>query len=365
MSFEHKPVLLTECIETLNIKPDGIYVDGTLGGAGHSIEILKRLNRQGLLIGLDQDAEAIAAAVQRLSDHGRQIHTENNNNLYTYTKEAGTQLTKEKSTSGTKEKRTQLTKDESTSGTKEELPRFMVVRTNFENIKTVLDDLGITQVDGILLDIGVSSHQLDEADRGFSYMQDAPLDMRMDQEAEISAAEILNLSSEKELTRILREYGEEKWAARIAKFIVEARQRQPLTRTSELVEIIKAAIPKGARMEGGHPAKRTFQAIRIAVNRELQVLEQVLEDAVPLLKQGGRICIITFHSLEDRIVKTKFHQLADPCTCPKEFPICVCGKVPMVKLVSRKPITSAEEELLHNSRARSAKLRVAESIYKR
>ncbi len=347
MSFQHKPVLLKECIEGLNIKPNGIYVDGTIGGAGHSAEILKRLGSGGLLIGLDQDEEAVRASTERLEKYGRQIGIEYIENVYTHTKDENKQITKE----------------ENYLSTKEEAPYFMVVKTNFENVKEVLENAGINAVDGILLDIGVSSHQLDEAERGFSYMNDAFLDMRMDRENELSAFHVVNKYSEKELCAVIRNYGEEKWASRIANFIVEYRGKKPIETTFQLVDIIKAAIPKGAREEGQHPAKRTFQAIRIEVNRELKVLENVIDEAVPLLNKGGRLCIITFHSLEDRIVKTKFQNMIDPCTCPRDFPVCVCGRVPTVKAVTRKPIISTKEELSDNPRARSAKLRIVEKIY--
>lgn len=356
MKFEHKPVLLEECIEGLQIKPDGIYVDGTLGGAGHSVEILKRLGENGLLIGIDQDSNAIAAATERLQKYGRQLQTDCIEFFNTNTKEE-IQFTKEKEQLGTKEK--------DLLSTKEKLPKFAVIKTNFENLKTVLESLGIPAVDGILLDIGVSSHQLDEAERGFSYMQDAPLDMRMNREQDFSAMDVVNHYSEKELYRVIRDYGEENWASRIAKFIVEARKHGPITTTFQLVDIIKSAIPKGARKDGPHPAKRTFQAIRIEVNGELKVLERAIEEGAPLLKTGGRFCIITFHSLEDRIVKNYFQKLEKPCTCPKEFPVCICGKEPVVKQVNRKPIEASAQELEENPRSRSAKLRIAENIYKR
>ncbi len=358
MRFEHKPVLLDECIEGLQIKPDGIYVDGTLGGAGHSTEILKRLGENGLLIGIDQDANAIAAATKRLQNYGIQIETDCIEYFNTNTKDKVERQS-------TKEKEQLSTKEENLLSTKEKLPKFAVVKTNFENLKSVLERLGVPAVDGILLDIGVSSHQLDEAERGFSYMQDAPLDMRMNRDRDFSAMDVVNDYSESELYRVIRDYGEEKWASRIAKFIVEERRNGPITTTFQLVNIIKAAIPKGARKDGPHPAKRTFQAIRIEVNGELAVLERAIAEGAPLLKEGGRFCIITFHSLEDRIVKNHFQQLERPCTCPKEFPVCICGKVPVLKQVNRKPIEASEEELEENPRARSAKLRVAENIYKR
>ena len=306
MEFHHISVLLNECIDSLNIKPDGIYVDGTLGGAGHSYEICKRLTT-GRLIGIDQDMNAINAATKRLEEF----------------------------------------KDKVT-----------LVHSNFSNVKEVFKNLGIEKADGFLLDIGVSSHQLDEAERGFSYMQDAPLDMRMDTSRSLSAYEVVNEYSEKELNDIIFEYGEERWAKRIAEFIVAERKLKPIETTFELVDIIKKAVPKGARKDGPHPAKRTFQAIRIEVNGELDVLKTAINDMVDLLNTGGRLSIITFHSLEDRIVKNEFRKQADPCTCPREFPVCMCNKVSKGKVITRKPILPSEEELLENHRARSAKLRV-------
>lgn len=308
MEFHHISVLLNECIESLNIKPDGIYVDGTLGGAGHSYEICKRLTT-GRLIGIDQDMNAINAATKRLEEF----------------------------------------KDKVT-----------LVHSNFSNIKKVFEDLGIEKADGFLLDIGVSSHQLDEAERGFSYMQDAPLDMRMDTSRSLSAYEVLNEYSEKELNDIIFEYGEERWAKRIAEFIVAERKVKPITTTYELVDVIKKAVPKGARKDGPHPAKRTFQAIRIEVNGELDVLKTAINDMTDLLNPKGRLAIITFHSLEDRIVKNEFRKQENPCTCPREFPVCMCNKVSKGKVITRKPILPSEEELLENHRARSAKLRVFE-----
>lgn len=308
MKFHHISVLLNECIESLNIKPDGIYVDGTLGGAGHSYEICKRLTT-GRLIGIDQDMNAINAATKRLEQF----------------------------------------KDKVT-----------LVHSNFSNIKKVFEDLGIEKADGFLLDIGVSSHQLDEAERGFSYMQDAPLDMRMDTSRSLSAYEVVNEYSEKELNDIIFEYGEERWAKRIAEFIVAERKVKPITTTYELVDVIKKAVPKGARKDGPHPAKRTFQAIRIEVNGELDVLKTAINDMTDLLNPKGRLAIITFHSLEDRIVKNEFRKQENPCTCPREFPVCMCNKVSKGKVITRKPILPSEEELLENHRARSAKLRVFE-----
>lgn len=313
MEFKHKSVLLDECIEHLNINPAGIYIDGTIGGAGHSSEIYRRLNPEGLLIGLDQDSFAVETSITRLEE---------------IKKDAG----------------------------------FKVINTNFKNILEACKTLGISEVDGILLDLGVSSHQLDEASRGFSYQHDAPLDMRMDRSSELSAYQVINEYPEQDIYRIIRDYGEEKWASRIAKFIVEARSNKPVETTLELVDIIKRAVPSSARRDGPHPAKRTFQAIRIAVNHELDVLSNVIEDCVTLLKGGGRLCIITFHSLEDRIVKIQFNNQVNPCTCPPSFPACVCGKKPRAVLVNKKPIVSSTAELDENPRSRSAKLRVLEKI---
>ncbi len=308
MEFHHISVLLNECIESLNIKPDGIYVDGTLGGAGHSYEICKRLTT-GRLIGIDQDMNAINAATKRLEEF----------------------------------------KDKVT-----------LVHSNFSNVKEVFQNLGIEKADGFLLDIGVSSHQLDESQRGFSYMQDAPLDMRMDTSRSLSAYEVVNEYSEKELNDIIFEYGEERWAKRIAEFIVSERKVKPIETTYELVDVIKKAVPKGARKDGPHPAKRTFQAIRIEVNGELDVLKTAINDMTDLLNPKGRLAIITFHSLEDRIVKNEFRKQENPCTCPREFPVCMCNKVSKGKVITRKPILPSEDELLENHRARSAKLRVFE-----
>ena len=308
MEFKHVSVLLDECINALNIKEDGIYVDCTLGGAGHSSEIVKRLSSDGRLIGFDQDKDALKAAGERLKDYKN----------VTY------------------------------------------VHSNFYAIYDVLTDLGIDGVDGILMDLGVSSYQLDNGERGFSYMKDAPLDMRMNRDREFSAYDVVNSYSMEDLWRIIRDYGEEKFAKRVAEFIVNKREEKPIETTLELVDIIKAAIPAKARREGPHPAKRTFQAIRIEVNGELEILNKAIEDGVNRLNKGGRMAIITFHSLEDRIVKLKFRELANPCTCPKEFPICVCGKKPLVKLISRKAIDPSKEEVEENPRSRSAKLRVIE-----
>lgn len=314
MEFSHKSVLLDECIDGLNIKSDGIYIDGTLGGGGHSSEILKKLNVKGTLIGIDQDQEAIKAAGKRLSD----IESE---------------------------------------------AKLILVNTNFEDIKEVCIDNDITGVDGILLDLGVSSFQLDESSRGFSYQHNAELDMRMDTRNDFSAVNVVNEYTESELTKVIRDYGEENWASRIAKFIVEARKVKSIDTTFELVEIIKAAIPSAARRDGPHPAKRTFQAIRIEVNGELRILKQAVEDCFEVLNRNGRLCVITFHSLEDRIVKDVISNLSRSCTCPKEIPICICGGKAKAKKISKKPIMASEKELLENPRARSAKLRIAEKLY--
>ena len=310
MEFNHVSVLLNECLEGLNIKENGIYVDGTLGGAGHSSEILKRLSNEGRLIGIDQDTDALKAAKERLKDYSN----------------------------------------------------VTFVHSNFSNIENVLDNLNIDGVDGILMDLGVSSYQLDEGERGFSYMKDAPLDMRMNRENDFSAYNVVNEYSEEDLYRIIRDYGEEKFAKRIASFIVENRQEKNIETTLELVEIIKNAIPAKARREGPHPAKRTFQAIRIEVNSELSILNKTIEDGVKKLNKGGRMAIITFHSLEDRIVKNKFRDLAVSCRCPKEFPVCVCGEKAKVKIISRKAIEPTKEEVEINPRSRSAKLRVIEKL---
>lgn len=309
MEFKHRSVLLEEVVENLNIKPDGIYVDGTLGGAGHSYHICQRLGEKGRLIGIDQDGEAIAEATERLKPFERMV---------------------------------------------------TIVRSNYCYMKKVLNELGIQQVDGILLDLGVSSYQLDNEERGFSYRYDTPLDMRMDTRQAITARDIINTYDEQRLFRIIRDYGEDQFAKNIAKHIVRAREEAPIETTGQLNELIKAAIPAKMRANGGHPSKRTFQAIRIECNRELEVLKDTLDDFVSLLAPGGRLCIITFHSLEDRIVKVAFRDFENPCTCPKEFPVCVCGKKPLGKVVSRKPILPSQEELLENSRSKSAKLRVFE-----
>lgn len=311
MEFKHIPVMHDECIQYLNIKPDGIYVDGTLGGAGHSSSVAAKLSKDGLLIGIDRDDNAIKAAGKRLEEFGE---------------------------------------------------RVCIVKNNFKNINEVLDGLGIDKIDGALLDLGVSSHQLDEAGRGFSYIKDAPLDMRMDQTGELSAHDVVNKYDEARLAQIIFKYGEERWAKRIAKFIIDKRAVKPIDTTLELVSVINAAIPKGARMTGGNAAKRTFQAIRIEVNGELEILKGAVNDFVSRLKTGGRLLVITFHSLEDRIIKEEFLSLAAGCTCPKEFPVCVCGNKPQVKVLTGKPVTASDKELLDNSRSKSAKLRVIEKL---
>ncbi len=311
MEFKHTSVLLEECIENLNIKADGVYVDGTLGGGGHASEICRRLSQQGTLIGIDRDRDALQAAEERLAEFRC---------------------------------------------------RKLFVQSNYSDIKQVLQQLEIEKIDGALLDLGVSSFQLDNSQRGFSYMHDAPLDMRMSQDDGFSAYDVVNGYDQKELTRIISKYGEEKWASRIASFIVNGRKNGPVETTGQLVELIKAAIPAKARREGPHPAKRTFQAIRIEVNDELGQLETAVEEFCDVLAKDGRLCIISFHSLEDRIVKEIFARRADPCTCPPEFPVCVCGKSADIKKVSRKPILPSPEELEENPRSRSAKLRVCEKI---
>ena len=310
MEFKHISVLLEETIEGLQIKPDGIYVDGTLGGGGHSYHICEKLNENGRLIGIDQDEDAIRAASNRLEPF----------------------------------------KD-----------RVTIVRSNYEKMKTVVEELQIEKVDGILLDLGVSSFQLDDQSRGFTYMEEkAMLDMRMDQRQSMTAKDIVNEYSEGDLYRMIRDYGEDRFAKNIAKHIVQRRQERSIETTGELVEIIRQSIPMKIQVTGGHPAKRTFQAIRIELNRELSVLEDTLDEMIELLNPGGRICVITFHSLEDRIVKTIFKRNEDPCTCPREFPVCICGKKSKGKVISRKPILPTEEEMEHNKRAKSAKLRIFE-----
>ena len=307
MEFSHKSVLLEETIESLHIRPDGCYVDGTLGGAGHALEICKRLGENGRLVGIDQDGDAIQAAQEKLKPF-----------------------------------------------------KVSIVRSNYVDFDRVLDQLGIEKVDGILLDLGVSSYQLDQAERGFTYREDAPLDMRMDQRQQKTAKDIVNGYSEQELYHIIRDYGEDKFAKNIAKHIVKRRMEKKITTTGELIECIKAAIPAKCRVKGGHPAKRTFQAIRIELNAELDVLEHSIDRMIDRLKPGGRLSIITFHSLEDRIVKNRFRINENPCTCPPEFPVCVCGKRSKGRVITRKPILPSERELAYNSRSKSAKLRVFE-----
>lgn len=309
MEFKHTSVLLTETIENLSIRPSGIYLDGTLGGGGHACEVAKRLTEGGRLIGIDQDEDAIAAARERLLPYQE---------------------------------------------------RVTLVRDNYVNAPQVLGSLGISQVDGILLDLGVSSYQLDNEERGFSYRYDTALDMRMDRRQALSAREIINGYSEAELYRVIRDYGEEQFAKNIAKHIAAVRKDKPIETTGELNEIVKAAIPAKMRAAGGHPSKRTFQAIRIECNRELEVLKSSLDELIGLLLPGGRLCVITFHSLEDRIVKTAFRKNENPCTCPPDFPMCVCGKVSQGRVVTKKPILPSEREIAENKRAGSAKLRVFE-----
>ena len=311
MEFQHKSVLLQECIDALNIRPDGIYLDGTLGGAGHSSQIARRLTEGGRLIGVDRDRTALAAAKERLAPYA---------------------------------------------------DRVTLVHSNFAEIDAILDSLGIPAVDGMLFDLGVSSPQLDDASRGFSYMADAPLDMRMDKDDVLTAGEVVNTWPQGELRRILYDYGEERYAPQIAAAICRAREKAPVETTLELVDIIRSAMPAQALREKQHPAKRSFQAIRIAVNDELGAVSRMMQAAVGRLNPGGRLAVITFHSLEDRIVKSEMQQAARGCTCPPEFPVCVCGKKPLVKLVTRKPIVSGPAELEENPRARSAKLRVADKL---
>lgn len=312
MEFNHYSVLLKETIENLNIKPDGVYVDGTLGGGGHAYHVASQLGEKGRLIGIDQDKDAIAAAGARLAEFGDKV---------------------------------------------------TIIRSNYSNMKEELHRIGIDKVDGIVLDLGVSSFQLDTPERGFTYREpDAPLDMRMDDRQSLTAKDIVNDYSEMELFRIIRDFGEDKFAKNIAKHIVAARAKKPIETAGELTDIIRAAIPMKVQVTGGHPAKRTFQAIRIELNKELEVLQNNLDDMIDLLNPGGRICIITFHSLEDRIVKTIFKKNENPCTCPREFPVCVCGKKSKGNVVGRKPILPSDEELEVNSRSKSAKLRVFERV---
>ena len=309
MEFKHKSVLLEETIRNLKVKPDGIYVDGTLGGGGHAYEVCRQLSAKGSLIGIDQDKAAIEAAGERLQEFG---------------------------------------------------DRVTIIRSNYCNMKKELQKIGISSVDGIVLDLGVSSYQLDNAERGFTYREDVPLDMRMDRRGSRTARDIVNTYTENELYRVLRDYGEEKFAKKIARNICTARSEKPIETTGELIELIKQSIPMKMRAVGGHPAKKTFQAIRIELNQELEVLRNSLDDMIELLNDGGRICIITFHSLEDRIVKTIFRRNENPCTCPPDFPVCVCGKTSMGRVITRKPILPDEEEIAVNKRSKSAKLRVFE-----
>ena len=309
MEFKHVSVLLQETVDGLNVKPDGIYVDGTLGGGGHSYEVCTRLGAKGSIIGIDQDEAAIEAASIRLKDFGEKV---------------------------------------------------TIVRSNYCDMKSRLHELGIDKVDGIMLDLGVSSYQLDTADRGFSYREDAPLDMRMDQRSEMTARDIVNDYSEMDLYRVIRDYGEDKFAKNIARHIVRERAKRPIETTGELTEVIRHAIPMKFQKKTGHPAKRTFQAIRIELNRELDVLRDSLDDMIDMLNPGGRLCIITFHSLEDRIVKSAFKKNENPCTCPSDFPVCVCGKVSKGRVITRKPILPSEEEMEVNSRSKSAKIRIFE-----
>lgn len=309
MEFKHKSVLLNETIDGLNIKPDGIYVDGTLGGGGHAYEVCRRLGEKGSIVGIDQDAAAIEAASARLKGFGEKV---------------------------------------------------TIVRSNYCDMKSKLHELGIDKVDGIVLDLGVSSYQLDTAERGFSYREDAPLDMRMDTRQKMTARDIVNDYTEADLYRVIRDYGEDKFAKNIAKHIVQARAVKPVETTAELSEIIRASIPMKFQKKSGHPAKRTFQAIRIELNRELDVLRDSLDDMIDLLNPGGRLCIITFHSLEDCIVKSAFRKNENPCTCPPDFPVCVCGKKSKGSIITKKPILPSEEELEYNSRSKSAKLRIFE-----
>ena len=311
INFSHRSVLLDECIENLNIKPDGIYVDGTAGGGGHSLEIVKRLTAGGRLIAIDRDDAAISAATQRLADY---------------------------------------------------LDRVTFVRNNFSSAAEVCRELGIEKIDGILLDLGVSSYQLDTAERGFTHNADAPLDMRMDRRGELDAYTVVNTYTYEELRRVIWEYGEDRFAPKIASAIVRRREKAPIETTGELVDIIKSAIPPAAREGGHHPAKRTFQAIRIEVNGELDAIEPAIRNANAIMNEGGRIVIITFHSLEDRIVKQTYADMASGCTCPRTLPVCVCGKKPEVKVITKKPILPSERELEENPRSRSAKLRVAEKL---
>ncbi len=309
MAFEHTTVLLDETVDGLNVRPDGIYVDATLGGGGHAFKVCTKLGSTGRLIGIDQDADAIEAAGKRLEGFGEKV---------------------------------------------------TIIRSNYRDMKPELHKLGIDGVDGITLDLGVSSYQLDTAERGFSYRMDAPLDMRMDQRQKLTARDIVNGYSEAELFRVIRDYGEDRFAKNIAKHIVAEREKAPVETTGQLNEIIKRAIPMKVQKTGGHPSKRTFQAIRIELNHELEVLRDSLDEMIDMLRPGGRICVITFHSLEDRIVKSAFRRNENPCTCPSHFPVCVCGKVSKGKVITRKPILPTQEEMESNPRSKSAKLRIFE-----
>lgn len=312
MEFVHKSVLLDETVNSLNVKPDGIYIDGTLGGGGHAYEVCRRLGEHGRFIGIDQDAEAIEAAGLRLASFGDKV---------------------------------------------------TIVRSNYVDIDNILKSLNIEKVNGIMLDLGVSSHQLDTVERGFSYRENAPLDMRMDIRNEMTAKDIINNYSEMDLYRVIRDYGEDKFAKNIAKHIVNARKEKEIETTYELTDVIKAAIPMKVRMNGGHPAKKTFQAIRIELNKELDVLNNSIDKMIDLLADEGRLSIITFHSLEDRIVKTRFKTNENPCTCPPDFPVCVCGKKSKGKVITRKPIIPDEQEIEENKKSKSSKLRVFERRY--
>lgn len=311
MEFNHKSVLLKETVEGLHVKPDGIYVDGTLGGGGHSYEVCTRLGEKGSIIGIDQDEAAIEAASVRLKDFGGKV---------------------------------------------------TIVRSNYCDMKSRLHELGVDKVDGIMLDLGVSSYQLDTAERGFSYREDAPLDMRMDRRQKMTARDIVNNYSEMDICRVIRDYGEDKFAKNIARHIVRERGRKSIETTGELTEIIRHAIPMKYQKKSGHPAKRTFQAIRIELNRELEVLRDSLDDMIEILNSGGRLCVITFHSLEDRIVKQVFRKNENPCTCPADFPVCVCGNISKGRVVTRKPVLPSEAEMEENSRSKSAKLRIFERV---
>lgn len=311
MEFNHKSVLLEETINSLNIKPDGIYVDGTLGGAGHAARVVEKLSGKGRFIGIDQDEDALCAAKEKLSRYNDKVHID-------------------------------------------------IVKSNYKDMVNVLKSLNIEKVDGILLDIGVSSYQIDTVERGFTYKEDGPLDMRMDKSSSFSAKNVVNEYSEMELFRIIRDYGEDKFAKNIAKHIVQKRAEKPFETTGELIEAIKAAIPAKVRANGGHPAKKTFQAIRIEVNKELEVLENSIDEMIDALADGGRLSIITFHSLEDRIVKNKFRENENPCICPPNFPVCVCGRKSKGIVITRKPIVPSDEEINENKRSKSSKLRVFE-----